>query len=100
MSPALLNEYREVPLELKSEGKIDHIQLKALIAGIAAFVNSATLVFPKQKLHVCRDPRDDIVLECCLAAKADFLITGDRDLLEIDALPLALKIVSPAAFLK
>jgi putative PIN family toxin of toxin-antitoxin system len=63
-------------------------------------VSSATLVHPGQKLLICRDPKDDIVLECCLAAKADFLITGDKDLIEIDALPFALKIVSPGAFLR
>jgi len=71
-----------------------------LIAGIAAFVTAATPVHPVQKIHICRDPKDDIVLECCLAAKADFLITGDKDLLEIDTLSFELKIVSPGAFLK
>jgi putative PIN family toxin of toxin-antitoxin system len=76
------------------------MQLKALIAGIAAFVMAGTIIQPEQKLHICRDPKDDIVLECCLAAKAEFLITGDKDLLEMDSLPFALKIVSPGAFLK
>lgn len=30
-----------------------------------------------------RDPDDDLILACAVAAKADFLVTGDRDLLEI-----------------
>jgi putative PIN family toxin of toxin-antitoxin system len=89
-----------VPLTVESEGKINHAQLKSLIAGIAAFVSSATLVHPPGKLHICRDPKDDMLLECCLAAKADFLITGDKDILEIDTLPFALRIVSPGAFLR
>ena len=46
-----------------------------------------------------------MVLECCLAAKADFLITGDKDLLEIDSRALTetglgrLGILSPRDFL-
>jgi putative PIN family toxin of toxin-antitoxin system len=32
---------------------------------------------------VCRDPKDDIILECAAVAGAEVLITGDRDLLVI-----------------
>jgi len=63
-------------------------------------VTAATLVHPEKKLHICRDPRDDIMLECCIAAKADFLITGDKDLLEIKDLPFDVTILSPQTFLK
>jgi len=31
----------------------------------------------------CRDPDDDKYLECALAAGADYIISGDRDLLDI-----------------
>jgi putative PIN family toxin of toxin-antitoxin system len=31
----------------------------------------------------CRDRNDDFVLACALAAKAEFLVTGDKDLLTI-----------------
>lgn len=89
-----------MPLALESAGKIDHVQLKALIAGIAAFVSSAQLVYPRQKIRICRDAKDNMVLECCLAAKADVLITGDKDLLEIEALPFDLVIVAPGSFIK
>jgi putative PIN family toxin of toxin-antitoxin system len=100
VSPELLNEYREAPLALESEGKIDHLQLRSLISGIAAFVTAATLVHPQQKLHICRDPMDDIVLECCRAAKADVLVTGDKDLFEIADFPFDVHILSPRTFLK
>lgn len=45
-----------------------------------------------------------MVLECCIASDADFLITGDKDLLEINKLvlknaSLKLRIVSPKDFL-
>lgn len=84
-----MNEYRQVPIELEAEDKINHEQLKILIAGIASFVLEAKIAYPKKTISVCRDVEDDMVLECCLAAKADFLVTGDKDLLEID--PSALR---------
>jgi len=32
---------------------------------------------------VCRDPKDDKYLECAIAAGADYIISGDRDLLDL-----------------
>ena len=100
VSPDLLNEYRNVPLELEASGKISHLHLKALIAGIAAFVVNAKLVVPRKRLTLCRDAKDNMVLECCLAAKAELLITGDKDLLEIELLPFSLETVTSREFLE
>ena len=80
--------------------KIDNEQFKALIAGIAAFVSKALVVSPKKRLSICRDPEDNFVLECCLEAGADILITGDKDLLETNNLPFRLKIMTPRMYLK
>lgn len=33
---------------------------------------------------VCRDPEDDLLLGCAGAARADFLVTGDEDLLVVE----------------
>jgi len=57
--------------------------MTALVAGIASFVSEGYLCYPKRRLLISRDPEDNMVLECCLAARAELLITGDRDLLEI-----------------
>ncbi|OIP33161.1 MAG: putative toxin-antitoxin system toxin component, PIN family [Deltaproteobacteria bacterium CG2_30_66_27] len=99
VSPDLLKEYREVPAALAKRRKIDNRQFMALIAGIAAVVANAGLVHPKKRLEICRDPKDDMLLECCLAAKADLLVTGDLDLLSITDLPFAVGIVTPADYL-
>lgn len=78
-------------------------QWQSLVAGIAAFVAEARLVHPTRPVRACRDPKDDMVLECCRAARARFLITGDRDLLSLDVAGTAglrrLRIVSPRAYL-
>jgi putative PIN family toxin of toxin-antitoxin system len=46
---------------------------------------------------ICRDADDDNVLACAFAAKADYLVTGDSDLLEIGAIR-GVKIVTPRDF--
>ena len=83
VSEELLEEYREVPPQLLSEGKIHREKLQALVSGIASYVSAARLVKPKKQVRICRDPEDDMVLECCRAAGATVLITGDGDLLAL-----------------
>lgn len=69
----------------KAAGKITNSQLRSLLSSIASFVVNLRIVTPGKKLSICRDAEDGMVLECCLAAGADFLIAGDKDLLEIPA---------------
>ena len=38
---------------------------------------------PKSSVELCRDPRDNKFLELAIEIGADYLITGDKDLLEI-----------------
>jgi len=85
VSPDLLAEYREVPEQLRSSGKVTANQRQALVSGIAAFVAEARVVVPTRPVLLCRDPEDNMVLECCRAARASVLITGDRDLLDLAA---------------
>jgi predicted nucleic acid-binding protein len=58
------------------------------------------IIYPLEKLSVCRDPEDDMLLECCMAANARVLITSDKDLLETKKLPFELKILTPRAFIE
>ena len=100
VSPELLKEYRDVPVALKKRAKIDPFQLKALISGIAAFVSTSKVVQPQRSLTICRDSEDDMLLECCLEAKASALFTSDKDLLSIRDLPIELKILTPRKYLE
>lgn len=45
-----------------------------------------------------RDPKDDVYLACAKAANADYLVTGDRDLLVLKE-HSGTRIVTPAEFL-
>jgi putative PIN family toxin of toxin-antitoxin system len=33
----------------------------------------------------CRDPKDDMVLECALLAGAEIIVSGDKDLLTMNS---------------
>ena len=100
VSPPLLKEYREVPVTLKAEDKIDEGQYKALVVGIAAFVSVANAGRTPRETGPVPESADNVVLECCLASNTDILMTGDKDLLDLRNLPFALKILSPRQFLQ
>ena len=60
---------------------------------------------PERGVSICRDPKDDAYLSLCVAIRADYLITGDKDLLMVvpsrfPALPKGLKILTPRQFLE
>jgi putative PIN family toxin of toxin-antitoxin system len=40
----------------------------------------ATIVVPTVSLSLCRDPKDNVLLETAVAGRADYLVSADRDL--------------------
>jgi len=69
-----------------------------------------TLGFAAERIHPvsikdipihCRDPKDDFLLATALGGNADYLITGDKDLLVLNGNPALdkLKIISVSEFL-
>jgi putative PIN family toxin of toxin-antitoxin system len=50
-------------------------------------------------LHVCRDPNDDMVLECAVVSGAEVIVSGDKDLLVLGSYR-GIRIVTPAEFLQ
>ncbi len=57
-----------------------------------------SVVRPSQSVQsVCRDPDDDAILACALEARADYLVTGDVDLLELKVFK-GIRIVTPRDF--
>lgn len=81
VSDAILTEYRNV-LARKRLGIPDLIQQHwlQLIGSMASIVSvDQTISFP-------RDPKDAKFLACALFARAEFLVTGDRDFSEAQRL--------------
>src|SRR5574341_1187966 len=50
-------------------------------------------------INVCRDLRDNFLLETAVSGQADYLVTGDNDLLVLNPFQ-GISIVAPAMFLK
>jgi putative PIN family toxin of toxin-antitoxin system len=99
VSPQAIAEYRDI------FGRL----LEATAAHLAAWRmrfeddSRCTLVKLGPRFDVSRDPDDNVLLATALAGDADYLVTNDRDLLELPddfqrRLPFA--IVSPSAFLR
>lgn len=65
---------------------------------LAAYVRDAVVVEPIETIHACRDPQDDKFLEAAIAGEANYLVTGDRDLLVLHPLR-KIEIITPAMFL-
>ncbi len=61
-------------------------------------LNASVLVLDIPEIRVVRDPNDDMILACALAASADYLVSRDKDLLSIGEYG-GVKIVAPEAFL-
>jgi uncharacterized protein len=59
----------------------------------------ATVLDPKPTVRVVRDRNDDMVLDCAVAADADYVITRDHDLLSLASYG-DVKIVKPEEFLE
>lgn len=59
---------------------------KEVAAGIADLVKAVSVVVePKEKLKVIqRDPKDNLFLECAIAGSAEYIVTGDNDLLSLN----------------
>ena len=52
----------------------------------------------KKQVNVCRDPKDNHILALAHEADANFIVTGDKDLLVLENYKET-KIVTPADFL-
>ena len=59
----------------------------------------AIFVSPSHNVSLCRDPRDNFILETALEAKADMIITRDADLLVLNPFR-HIEIIPPKEFLK
>ena len=62
-------------------------------------VENITIIAVKEVLQLCRDPHDDMFINCALAANASYIVSGDQDLLVLKKVS-KIKIVTPAEFLK
>lgn len=72
------------------------VAVRAWLSGIMA---KAELVEITERVAECRDPTDDKFLELAVDGKAEVIVSGDADLLDLDPFR-GIPIVTPAVFLR
>ena len=72
VSGAIYAEYEEVIRRPRLQRSED-----VAAAALLSVREKAFWVRPTEKVQACRDPDDDIFLECAQAAHADFVVTGN-----------------------
>jgi putative PIN family toxin of toxin-antitoxin system len=75
-----------------------YISLERRTQFIAAFLASATQIDTTSIIDVCRDPKDNRFLELAIDGHADYMVSGDDDLLVLHPYQVT-KIVTPTDFL-
>jgi len=96
ISPLIFAEFLKTLEKPKIKKFIKPEETKELIKYLEIY---AQFFEPEEKITACRDPKDNIILECAVAGKVDFIVTGDKDLLKLQQFR-NIKIVSPKTFLR
>jgi len=94
VSDEMLKEISEVSSRPKFKNIFTAKRIKELFSLLDSY---AIVVSPSQKVNVCRDGKDNFLLEVALEGEADYLVTGDEDLLVLNPFHNT-KIVKPKDF--
>lgn len=90
--PTILEEFERILLH-KIKAPQDLVR-----EALEIILEASEIIHPTKKIQgTCRDQDDDQILACALSAEADYLVSGDKDLLEIGCFE-RLKIISPREF--
>lgn len=92
-SEALLRELRDVLTRPDGSFRLSVSEFRRIEREVR---RHCARVDPKVRLSVLADDADNRVLECAVQAKADLIITGDKELLEARS-HQGIRIVTPAA---
>jgi uncharacterized protein len=79
-SKELLDEFLEVAKRPKFRKYFLLTDIEEILETIHEY---ADFVEVKTKINLCRDPKDNFLLSLSIDGNADFLITGDDDLLDL-----------------
>ena len=89
---------RALGYDLGKKRTVDIPACLALCRRVARRIGSPVPEAERAQLPACRDPDDQKFLEAALAARAEFLVTKDRALLDLARRPLPFRILTPGDF--
>lgn len=79
-SQELLDEFLEVAKRPKFRRFFSNADIEEILETIEEYAN---FVKVQSKIEVCRDLKDNFLLSLSVDGNADFLLTGDKDLLDL-----------------
>lgn len=79
-SQELLDEFFEVSRRPKFRRFFSSADIEELLETIEEY---ADFVKVHSKIQICRDPKDNFLLSLSVDGNADYLLTGDKDLLDL-----------------
>jgi hypothetical protein len=102
ISPAIISEIGLVFQYPRLKKTMRKHRLSAEEVEEALFkILKVAIITPGDKiiLGVSRDPADDPILSCAVEGQADYVISGDKDLTELESFE-GIRIMEPATFLR
>jgi putative PIN family toxin of toxin-antitoxin system len=96
VNAAILDEYASVTAELRSQ-RFPRAQPSGALAWIAA--KSVRVEPMPLRGRLSRDPSDNVFVASAAAARAAFLVTQDRDLLDLQR-PFGIQVVTPVELIR
>ncbi|TAF73062.1 MAG: putative toxin-antitoxin system toxin component, PIN family [Bacteroidetes bacterium] len=95
-SEEILTEY----LDVLARKKFDkYVSLAVRLEFFDIISEVAIMIVPTTKIDICRDKKDNMILELAIDAKADAIISSDKDLLILNPFN-GIPIINSAQFLK
>ncbi len=94
-SSRIRNELREVFCKPKFDR---YIERESRLRNLEEMIEDMESVLVTERVRLCRDLKDDKFIELAFAGQANFLITGDSDLLALHPFR-GVAILTPAAYL-
>jgi len=95
ISVPFLFELAEVLSREKFDKYVTHDERMRFLVG---FLKIAEIIAINETIKVCRDPKDDKLIELAVGGKAAFSVTGDKDLLVLNPFR-GVEIITPKEFL-
>ena len=81
VSQATMDEFASTLTRIQSKGYVKQDEALVLITAYKEMVEWVPII---KRVQECRDPKDDKFLELALNGRADYIITGDKDLLVLN----------------
>jgi len=84
-----------------SKSKFDHYFMdnNSRIEFVISYIQATENIEVNHRINICRDPKDNMYLELALSGEAEYIVTGDSDLLVLHPFE-NIQIITPKFFIE